>query len=187
MPGRQRPQQREETSFAISAHDKFSTVIARLAEAWAVAGGVVLLLIMAVTSLNTIGFAADRLAQIVGVRVSGLPGYEDFVTLAVAVAALTFLPYCQAQRGHVQVDLLGRLLSPSWRFALDWVWTATAFALSLFLAVWLFYGMLETRADRVLSPVLAWPVWLFYLPGIISLALWALVSASQLSVARDGR
>ncbi|MEO1649678.1 MAG: TRAP transporter small permease [Pseudomonadota bacterium] len=142
---------------------------------------------MAATSLNTIGFAVDRLAQMAGIRVSGLPGYEDFVTLAVAVAALTFLPYCQVQRGHVQVDLLGRLLSPSWRFALDWAWTVTACALAVFLTVWLFYGMLEARADRVLSPVLAWPVWQFYLPGIISLALWALVSASQLAFERERR
>ena len=40
--------------------------------------------------------------------------------------------------------------------------------------------MLETRADGALSRVLGWPEWPFYLPGIVSLLLWAAVAAVQI-------
>ena len=48
--------------------------------------------------------------------------------------------------------------------------------------------MVETRADGLVSPVLDWPEWPFYLPGLVSLALWALVAAEQLRESlRHGR
>ena len=53
-------------------------------------------------------------------------------------------------------------------------------ALPLFLGYWMIFGMLETRADGRISPVLEWAQWPFYLPGLVSLALWALVALDQL-------
>ena len=73
------------------------------------------------------------------------------------------------------------------RRALEAVSTAAMCALALFLAGWMWVGMLETREDGVLSRVLGWPEWPFYLPGILSLLLWAAVAAAQLfEQARDG-
>jgi hypothetical protein len=40
-------------------------------------------------------------------------------------------------------------------------------------------GMTETRADQAVSRVLGWPEWPFYLPGLVSLALWAVVAAME--------
>ena len=51
---------------------------------------------------------------------------------------------------------------------------------AMFLAYWMWFGMLESRADGQLSRVLGWPEWPFYAPGIFSLLLWALVAAAQL-------
>ena len=48
--------------------------------------------------------------------------------------------------------------------------------LVLFMLYWMVLGMAETQADRAVSRVLGWPEWPFYLPGLISLALWALVA-----------
>jgi TRAP-type C4-dicarboxylate transport system permease small subunit len=39
--------------------------------------------------------------------------------------------------------------------------------------------MVENRDDQAISRVLGWPEWPFYLPGLVSLALWALVAATQ--------
>ncbi|MEO1265033.1 MAG: hypothetical protein AAFV26_04945 [Pseudomonadota bacterium] len=84
-----------------------SRAVTRVAESWALAGGIILLAIMAITSVNVAGFGLDRLARLFGANISGLPGYEDVVRLSISSAALMFLPWCQAQRGHVTVDLFG--------------------------------------------------------------------------------
>jgi TRAP-type C4-dicarboxylate transport system permease small subunit len=157
-----------------------SGIAERVSAAWAVAGGLVILAIMLVTSVNVGAFALDRLARLFGANVGALPGYEDFVRLAVSCAALMFFPYCQLRRGHVAVDLFVSLFPRVVKRALDRLWLAAIVALALFLAYWMCLGMLETRADRALSPVLGWPEWPFYLPGVISLILWALVAAWQI-------
>ena len=80
-------------------------LIERLASHWALLGGIVVFAIMIVTSVNVGAFGLDRIARMYGTNISALPGYEDFVKLAISGAALMFFPYCQLQRGHVVVDL----------------------------------------------------------------------------------
>ena len=99
--------------------------------------------------------------------------------LAISAAALMLLPYCQLKRGHVVVDLFAGMLPRVVQQALTRTWLAAMAALALFLAYWMVLGMQETRADGALSRVLGWPEWPFYLPGIVSLVLWATVAAHQ--------
>ncbi|MBO6759240.1 MAG: TRAP transporter small permease [Roseibium sp.] len=155
-------------------------MIARLAAGWAVLGGVLVLSIMAVTSINVSAFTLDRIVRPFGIDVAGLPGYEDYVRLAVSSAALMFFPLCQARRGHVTVDLFVSWLPPAVRQALDRLWLFAIAGLAAFLAYWMTIGMLETRSDGALSPVLGWPEWPFYAPGVLSLLLWAAVALSQI-------
>lgn len=157
-----------------------------MAEWWAVAGGVVLLAIVVVTTANAGAFALDRLARAWGGTVSGLPGYEDFVRLAISGAALMFFPYAQARRGHVAVDIFVAWLPAALRRLLDRLWLLATIAIALFLAWWMWFGMLRARADALVTGVLGWPDWPFYLPGIASLILWAAVAAMQLGDPPDG-
>lgn len=159
----------------------------RLAGLWAILGGVVLLAIVGVTTVNAGAFALDKIARLAGGTVAGLSGYEDFVRLAISAAALMLFPYCQARRGHVAVDIFVKAL-PAWlRRGIDRLSLLLMAALALFLAYWMIFGMLETRADNALSRVLGWPEWPFYLPGILSLALWAAIALLQLGEERaDG-
>lgn len=152
----------------------------RLAEVWAIAGGVLLLGIVIVTSVNAGAFAADRAARLWGGTVSGLPGYEDFVRLIIGCAALMFFPYAQARRGHVAVDLFVGYLPAGLRRVLERLWLLVTIALALFLAGWMWSGMLRARSDMLVTGVLGWPDWPFYLPGVASLVLWAVVAAMQL-------
>lgn len=152
----------------------------RLAEVWAIAGGVVLLAIVLVTTTNVAAFAADRVARSWGGTVSGLPGYEDFVRLTVGCAALMFLPWAQARRGHVSVDIFVDYLPAALRRVLERAWLLVTIALALFLAGWMWLGMQQARADALVTGVLGWPDWPFYLPGVASLVLWAAVAATQL-------
>ena len=147
--------------------------------AWAVLGGVVLLAIVAVTAINVGAFALDRLARLWGGAVGGLPGYEDFVRLAVGAAVPMFLPWCQVRRGHLAVDLFLKNAPAALRAGIDRLSLALMAALALFLAWWMTEGLLETRDDGALSRVLGWQEWPFYITGIVSLILWAAVAATQ--------
>ena len=153
--------------------------IERTVSAWALLGGVVLLAIVVVTTVNVGAFALDKVARVFGATLSGLPGYEDFVRLAISGGALMFFPYCQLRRGHVAVDLFAKLVPDRAQNVLDRCWTILIAALAGFLAYWMVFGLLETRADNALSRVLGWPVWPFYVPGIVSLILWAAVAVLQ--------
>lgn len=153
----------------------------KVVEGWALTGGLLLLAIVLVTTTNVTGFALDRLARLWGGSVAGLPGYEDFVGLAVSVAALSFLPYCQHRKGHVAVDLFIAGAPPGLRRALGFLWLGCGIAAALFLAWWMGLGLAETRSDGTMSAVLGWPVWPFYAPGILSLLLWAAVCAVQIA------
>ncbi len=146
---------------------------------WALLGGLLVLAITAVTSLNVCAFIADRVAAAWGADVAGLPGYEDFVRLAVSSAALMFFPYCQLRRGHVAVDLFVTGLPLGLQRVLERAWLALTALAALFLAYWMVLGMLETRSDRVTSSILGWAEWPFYAPGIVSLVLWAAVALAQ--------
>ena len=157
-----------------------TAAVRRAAELWAIAGGLLLVAIVLVTSANAGAFAADRAARLWGGTVSGLPGYEDFVRLVIGCAALMFFPYAQARRGHVAVDLFIEYL-PAWlRRVLERAWLLVTIALALFLAWWMWMGLLRARADALVTGVLGWSDWPFYLPGIASLILWAVVAATQL-------
>lgn len=146
---------------------------------WAVLGGIILISIVVVTSTNVGAFAIDRLARLFGTHFPALPGFEDYVRLAISSAALMFFPYCQQRRGHIVVDLMGSKIPTRVKQGLDTVWLLMTILLALFLAYWMTLGMFETRQDNALSRVLGWPEWPFYVPGIVSLILWALVSVNQ--------
>lgn len=163
------------------------SLLTRLAGLFALLAGLILAAIVLVTTANIALFAADRVASGWGGNVEGLSGYEDFVRLAVSCVALMCLPWCQAHRGHVVVDLFASALPRGVGRLLDRFWLALMAALAVFLMIWMVDGMIETRADGIQSPILGWPEWPFYLPGLASLALWAAVAAAQaIAGHRDG-
>lgn len=152
-------------------------MLERLAAAFAIAGGTILLAIAAVTGLNVLLYLADALAP---GRLGIVKGYEDLVRLWVGAAVPMLLPWCELRRGHVAVDLLAERLPERIRRVLDRTAVALSFALALFLAFWMVQGLLETRADGRIAGVLGWPEWPFYLPGLAALALWAAVAGARL-------
>ena len=151
-----------------------------IAAGWALLGGAVLIVIVLVTVANAAAFTLDRVVQPFGGTVGGLPGYEDFVRLAISSAGLMLFPYCQVRRGHISIDVFTASLPRRLQDALARLAVAGIAALAVFLAWWMLLGLLETRADGALSRVLGWPEWPFFLPGVASLVLWAAVAAAQL-------
>lgn len=156
--------------------------LTRIAAGWAVLGGLIVTAIVAVTVVNVGAFAAHRVAVTFGGSVGGLPGYEDFVRLAIACAAPMFLPWCQVRRGHLAVDLFMNQAPLAVQRFVDTLSLLLLTVAAFFLGYWMVIGMFETRADNVLSRVLGWPEWPFFIPGFISLFLWGLVSLAQVVV-----
>lgn len=157
-----------------------TNVLGRMADIFALLGGVIVLLIVIVTTTNAGAFILDRIAGLFGADVAGLPGYEDFVRLAISCAALMFFPYCQARRGHVAVDLFMERAPKRVRRFVDRFWLILTAFIAGFLAWWMVLGMIEKRDDAAVAGVLGWPEWPFYAPGIAAVALWGLVALSQI-------
>ncbi len=155
-------------------------LLERLVSIWALLGGVILLVITVVTTLNVGANLVGRLSDALGGgHIEGLPGYEDFVRLVISCAALMFFPYCQMRRGHVAVTIFTDKMPLPVRRVIARIWPACIALLAVFLGYWMIEGMLETRADRAATAILGWTIWPFYIPGLISLALWAVVAAQQ--------
>lgn len=127
---------------------------------------------VAVTVINALGFSANVVVRSFGTNVSGLPGYEDMVTLFVGFAALSMMPYCQLYGGHISVDVFMK----SAPRALQWISHVTSSLLmastALFFAYMLYQGVEQARGDGTETAVLGWPVWAFMLPGVFSCLLW---------------
>lgn len=151
------------------------------AASWlAVAGGMLALLISIVTIVNVTAFGLDKIARLFDANVPAIIGYEDFVSMIVSSAALMFFPYCQAHRGHVAVDVFIKMF-PDW-FArmVDTLSAVLMTALALFLGYMMVNGLIEVRSDNTLSAILGWPIWPFYVPGIIAMFLWAAIAGNQI-------
>lgn len=165
-------------------------MIRRLADGCAIASGALLAIVVLLTVVNAVGFAANTGVQMFGGNVSGLPGYEDAVSLAVGSAALLMLPYCQLTRGHVSVDLFTERLSASTAARIMRATDALMGICAAFLGLMLAIGSRSYFDDGALSPVLAWPIWPFVVPGIAAVGLWsftALAMAIDPDVALDHR
>jgi len=154
-------------------------LLTRGARLWALMGGVILAAIVAVTVVNVAAFGLDAVARLFGRSVAGISGYEDFVQLAIGAASPMFLPLCQADKGHLSVDFLTRRFGARTEQVLERIGAGLIALTASGLAIAMIFGMLETLDDNALSRVLGWPVWPFYLPGILSLWLWAAIAGGQ--------
>lgn len=121
------------------------SLISGVIATWALAGGLVLLVIVLATAVNAAGFTADMIAGLWGGDVPGLSGYEDGVTMLIGVAALAMFPYCQLHGGHAAVDIFMDK-APDWaRRGVEILSGLLVTALALTMAVMLIYGTIETR------------------------------------------
>ncbi|WP_417813195.1 TRAP transporter small permease [Thalassospira alkalitolerans] len=155
-------------------------VLNKAASWFAVAGGFLALLIAVVTIVNVTAFGLDKIARLMDANFPAIIGYEDFVSMTVSAAALMFFPYCQSRHGHVAVDVFIKMFPDWFARGVDISSGLLMTLLAFFMGYMMINGMIEVRSDNTLSAILGWPVWPFYLPGIVSMFLWALIAASQI-------
>ncbi len=148
-------------------------LLIRLIHGWALLGGALLLMIVAVTAVNAAGFTANTIARMWGGNVSGLPGYEEAVQMLVGVAAFMMFPYAQLYRAHAAVDVVMQQ-APAWANRSVTVLSGVVLATLLVWMAWMLtQGTLQVRSDRIETTVLGWPVWIFMPFAVMSCLLWA--------------
>ena len=146
----------------------FVDTVRSLVTAWAVAGGILLLAVVAMSVASVVGAAAFG---------RPFPGDFELVQLGVAVAVFAFLPYAQLVRANVTADIFTMRASPAAVAAMWLVAAVTALAFALILGWRMSAGMLDYIRYEETTTILQIPHWFAFVPILVSLVLLALASA----------
>jgi len=137
----------------------------RIIELWALAGGLVLLALVLTNAYSLIG-------RILFNR--PLAGDFEMVEVGVAVAAFAFLPYCQITGANVTADIFTQTAGPRTVAFLALLSGLIAFAFSLLLISRMGQGLLDYRQYRETTTITGFPLWIAFVPIVMSLALLAI-------------
>lgn len=148
---------------------------AALITAWALLGGGLLLLVVLMNVVSVIG----------GVVWVPFPGDFEMTEIGVANAAFMFLPYCQLKRTNVTADIFTARAGPRLISFFSLLASLVALLFSLLLLWRMYAGMLNQKQYDYTTAILQFPIWVAYLPILVSLALLAL--ASVLTLIEDTR
>ncbi|QKV17607.1 TRAP transporter small permease [Oricola thermophila] len=142
-------------------------LVLRLSTGWAILGGFVLLAVVAANVVSVIGAATINKA---------LQGDFELTEVGVAIAAFSFLPYCQIAGLNVTADIF---TSGASRFALalfSLLGSLIALGFGALLLWRMYYGMLDQRTYDSTTAILQIPLWWAYAACLLSLALLVLAS-----------
>ncbi len=161
-------------------HGPVGRALERVCEAVAVAGGVLLVAIMLISSVSVIG---RGLSQVLGAKVSGIPGDIEIVQLGCAVAVFAFLPFCQLKRANVLVGAFTKNLPVRYRAMFDLAANLLFLMLAVVLALQLGHGTMEKFRNHDTTMVLRIPEGWAY---AVALAFaWLLAIVTAYTVARS--
>ncbi|MGR3570487.1 TRAP transporter small permease [Brevirhabdus sp.] len=144
-------------------------LLGRLITLWALLGGVVLLLVVAMNVASVLGMIVWK----------PFPGDFEMTQVGVAVAVFAFLPYCQLTDANVTADIFTARASPRARALLRGLASLIAMGFAALLLWRMYAGMLDQRAYDYTTAIVQFPIWLAFLPILVSLAL--LVAAAALT------
>ncbi|MEL6451668.1 MAG: TRAP transporter small permease subunit [Pseudomonadota bacterium] len=154
-------------------------VVKWLARASAVIGGLVLMILIILTTLSIIGRELSKLghamtegwltalgAFLVGTGVDEIRGTYELTEAGVAFAIFAFFPVCQFYGQHATVDVFTSGLRPR---ALAWLrafWEVVSAAVIVFIALRLYEGMLRYLGNGETTLFLQFPVWWAYAASV---------------------
>tara|TARA_Y100000815_G_scaffold104650_4_gene93627 strand:- start:20446 stop:20904 length:459 start_codon:yes stop_codon:yes gene_type:complete len=138
---------------------------------WAVVGGFVLLGVIVANVLSVLGAATINKA---------LPGDFELTELGVAIAAFSFLPYCQIAGLNVTADIFTSGASRFWLALFSMLGAAVALGFGALLLWRMYLGMLDQRDYDSTTAILQIPLWWAYAACLVSLALLVVASFASL-------
>ncbi len=142
----------------------------RVIHAWALLGGLLLLAVVLMNVASVIG----------GVVWKPFPGDFELTEIGVAIAAFSFLPYCQLTDANVTADIFTAKASAALIAKFKMLAALVALAFSLLLLWRMYEGMLSQKEYGYMTAILQFPVWLGFVPILISLALLAVAAVITL-------
>ena len=152
-----------------------------LALGLALAGGIVLLALIALVVLSVTGREmAEASRTLFGARVLGqIPGDYELLEAGAAFAVFAFLPICQLRGGHATVDVFTSMMGPGVQRWLAAFWEGVL-AAAIVLVTWRLWegmvGKLPRGAWVETTFILQFPVWWAYAAAFVA-ALGASVVA----------
>lgn len=152
-------------------------LVRQAAEFWALAGGLLLLAVVLVNAWSLIG------DQLLGRPVRGV---FEIVEIGVAVAVFCFLPYCQVSGANVSADIFTARAGPRALAAFAFLASLVALAFSLLLLWRMYLGLLDFRRYQEVTTIYQFPLWIAFLPILVSLALLVLACLVTLLQAARG-
>lgn len=144
--------------------------VIRLASAAAIAGGVALAFVTAITVASVIGRA------LIPVGLGAIPGDVELVQAGILFAVCCFLPWCHLERGHAIVAILTDRFPTRVSAMAEALWDAIMFVASAFIAWRLWLGLLDKVANRESTFILRIPLWIAYAAGLVGLVVFVIVA-----------
>jgi TRAP-type C4-dicarboxylate transport system permease small subunit len=148
----------------------------RIIELWALAGGLLLLALVLMTAYSLL---ADILFR------TPLPGDFEMIEVGVAVAAFSFLPYCQLTGANVTADIFTQHASPRTVAWLALLSAVIAFTFSVLLTWRMSLGLQDYRRYGEITTITGFPIWTAFVPIVMSLVLLAIASLISIRDAVD--
>lgn len=136
------------------------TAVERLAAGTALAGGIVLLLLVGLTCVSIAGRALS------GLGLGPVPGDYELVEIGTGFAVFAALPWCHLRRGHAGVDLLAPLFGARLNRMLEVLADLAVLAVALLIAWRLAAGMLDKQAYSETTFILGIEIWQGYALGL---------------------
>lgn len=137
---------------------------------WAILGGVVLFGVVLINMFSVIG----------GIFGKPFPGDFEITEMGVAIAVFSFLPYCQLTGANVSADIFTSGASPRTVGVLSALGSLVALAFALLLTWRMYLGMLDQQQYDYTTAILQLPIWMAYIPSLISLGLLAVAAVITL-------
>ncbi|MGV8855764.1 MAG: TRAP transporter small permease [Devosia sp.] len=160
-----------------TARHRFPHLVRQATALWAVLGGVVIGLVVAANVWSVAGGALFS---------RPVPGVYEIVQVGVAVAMFMFLPFCQITGANVTADIFTAGLGQRAQNLLAALGSTIAVAFAALLLWRMFYGLIDLQTYRETTTIYQFPLWIGYLPILISLALLLLACLVNLFEAATG-
>ena len=112
-----------------------------------------------------------------------VPGDFEIVSVASGIAIVLFLPYCQARRAHVTVDVFTSWLPPAALRGIELLWTCALAAAAALLAWRLGAGLVEAWGRNDVSMILHIPLGIVFGAAVIGVAGTSILALLQVLVA----
>ena len=142
-----------------------------LARGVAIAGGLVLCLVVIIVVISVIGRA------MIPFGLSAVPGDFEIVQFGVLFAIFAALPLTQYLRGHADVSILVDHLPLRAVVVIEFIMDALMLCATVFI-VWRFgAGMLDKYGNREVTFILHVPLWWTYAAGMVGAVCMVIVSA----------